>query len=278
MSAEAVEVRRGLVFTDGAGHQLAGTLYLPTGGGPHPCLVAVHGGGWRNAVTDVYDYLGPWLAARGYAVFAITYRLASEKAKAFPEAVQDVRAAVQFVRTRASEFGIAADRVGLIGDSAGAHLAALVALAGDEPEFRGDQSDEVTPAIKVAVCVYGVFDLAQQWRHDQLARREQIAESFLGKKLIDDRRPFFHASPLAHVSARRNKTAFLLAWGTEDDVVDHRDQSLPFLEALKQAGYFVRTVIALGAPHHWLADPIDEVGSFSGFFAPRLLRFLQAKL
>ena len=48
--------------------------------------------------------------------------------------------------------------------------------------------------------------------------------------------------------------------------------------ALKQAGFFVRTTILQGAPHYFGSDPIDEPGSFSGFLAPRLMRFLQEKL
>ncbi len=89
---------------------------------------------------------------------------------------------------------------------------------------------------------------------------------------------YFDASPLSHVSAKNNATAFLLAWGTADDIVDHEEQSGAFLEALKQAGHYVRTVVLPGAPHFWIGDPLDEPGSHSGFFAARLLRFLQAKL
>jgi acetyl esterase/lipase len=60
--------------------------------------------------------------------FAISYRLSKPGAKTFPGAVYDVKAAVQFVRANAARFGIDPDRIGLMGDSAGAHLAALVAL------------------------------------------------------------------------------------------------------------------------------------------------------
>ena len=49
-------------------------------------------------------------------------------------------------------------------------------------------------------------------------------------------------------------------------------------KALKQAGFFARTAVVPGAPHYWLSDPIDEPGSFSGFLAPRLVRFLAERL
>ncbi len=61
-------------------------------------------------------------------------------------------------------------------------------------------------------------------------------------------------------------------------MVDHKEQSEAFLEALKQAGHYVRSVVVAGAPHFWIGDPLDEAGSHSGFFAHRLLRFLQARL
>jgi acetyl esterase/lipase len=50
-------------------------LYLPKGAGRHPALVAVHGGGWQAGDKDFYQYWGPYLAQRGYAVSSINYRL-----------------------------------------------------------------------------------------------------------------------------------------------------------------------------------------------------------
>ncbi len=69
-----------------------------------------------------------------------------------------------------------------------------------------------------------------------------------------------------------------LSWGTEDDLVDIEQQSKPFMLALKQAGFFVRSAIVPFAPHYWTGDPIDEAGSFTGFLAPRLHRFLLERL
>ena len=93
-----------------------------------------------------------------------------------------------------------------------------------------------------------------------------------------DRRRYFEASPLSHATIGNNKTAVYLAWGTEDDVVDHRIQSHEFLLALKQAGFNVRSCVLHGAPHYWLSDPIEEPTSHSGFLAPRLLRYLAERL
>ena len=95
---------------------------------------------------------------------------------------------------------------------------------------------------------------------------------------MESKRLFHEASPLTYTTIDNNHTAFLLAWGTEDDIVDPGSQSEVFVTALKQAGFFVRTMIVQGAPHYWMWDPIDEANSYTGFLAPKLLRFLQNQL
>ena len=133
--------------------------------------------------------------------------------------------------------------------------------------------------MKVLVGTYGIYDLLTQWRHSQLGNPgDNLVESFLGVSPMQDRRTYFDASPLSHATIANNKTAVFLIWGTEDDTVDYRSQSLEFLTALKQAEFQARPCVVHGAPHYWLSDPIDEPGSHSGFVAPRLLRFLKERL
>jgi acetyl esterase/lipase len=260
--------------------KLLGDLYLPKGLDKAPVLVAVHGGGWQVGSRAIYKYWGPYLAKNGYAVFAISYRLAKPGVKSYPAAVYDVKAAVQFVRAKAGELGVDPDRIGLIGDSAGAHLSALVALAGGEPQFSSeDQTDPLaatSSAVKAVVGVYGVYDMLAQWEHDQIVRpRDHITEKFLGGSPMLIRRAYFDASPLSYATVDKNRTRFLLVYGTADDIVDPVTQSQKLLTALKQAGFFVRTVVIPGAGHFWVADPVEEPGSFGAFAAPKVLRFLE---
>jgi acetyl esterase/lipase len=197
--------------------------------------------------------------------------------------VHDVRAAVQFTRSRATDFRIDADRIALWGNSAGAQLAALVALAGDGDLFKDgypqDPYAAISTKVKLLIGVYGIYDLLAQWRQSQIANPgDNLVESFLGVSPTADRRIYFEASPISHAIAANNKTAVYLSWGTADDVVDHRAQSLEFLVALKQAEFTVRSCVVEGAPHYWLSDPIKESNSYSGFLAPRLLRFMNEQL
>ena len=103
-------------------------------------------------------------------------------------------------------------------------------------------------------------------------------ENFIGAAPMENRQLYFDATPISYATYANNKTAVLLAYGTEDDLVDRKAHSDAFLRALKQAGFFARTCVVQGAGHYWLSDPIDEPGSYTGFFAPRLMRFLAEKL
>jgi acetyl esterase/lipase len=272
-----------IVFAEHDGVTLLGDLYLPQGLRKAPVLVGVHGGGWQVGDRKFYTNWGNYLARNGYAVFAIEYRLMKPGVKTWPGAVYDTRAAVQFVRAEAAEFGLDAERVGLIGDSAGAHLSALVALAGKERLFSSQYLSDrhaATPAeVKAVVGFYGVYDMLAQWEHDQITRpRDQIVEKLLGDPPMVSRKVFFEASPLSYATIDKNSTRFLLIYGREDDVVDPATQSEKFLTALKQAGFFARAIVVPGAGHFWSVDPVDEPGSFGAYVGPKMLRFLEGAL
>ena len=81
---DGVTVHNGIAYANHDGVELLGDLYLPKYAKAAPALVAVHGGGWVAGVRAAFQYWGPYLAARGIAVFAISYRLAT-KTKTFPE-------------------------------------------------------------------------------------------------------------------------------------------------------------------------------------------------
>jgi acetyl esterase/lipase len=277
------ELRKNVAYANHDGVELTGDFYVPAGPGPHPVVINVHGGYWRRGSRDTFHHWGPYLAERGYAGFTVSYRLTKPGKKTYPEVVHDIRAAVQFTKSRAQDFKIDPDRIALWGNSAGAHLAAIVALAGDSPLFKGgypqDPYASVSTKVKLLIGTYGIYDLLAQWRQSQIGNPgDNLVESLLGASPMQDRRVYFDASPISHAITANNKTAVFVIWGTEDDVVDCKMQSLEFLLALKQAGFTARPCVVHGAPHYWLSDPIEEPGSHSGFVAPRLLRFMKDQL
>jgi acetyl esterase/lipase len=277
-----VSMRTDIAFAEHDGIKLVGDLYSPKGVEKAPVLVAMHGGGWQIGDRRFYTHWGAYLARNGYAVFAIEYRLMKPGVKTYPGAVYDVKAAVQYVRANAADLSVDPDRIALIGDSAGGHLAALVALAGGEPiysaEYRNDSHAATSSKVKAVVGVYGVYDMLRQWEHDQMARpRDHVTEKFLGASPMVNRKVFFDSSPISYATVDKNATRFLLVHGTDDDIVDATTQSASFLTALKQAQFVARSIVVPGAGHFWITDPL-EPGSFGAYAGPKVLLFLKAWL
>lgn len=280
MTDASITTQAGIAYANHDGVELLGDLYRPKTAKAAPALVAVHGGGWVQGARSAFQYWGPYLASRGIAVFSISYRLAA-KGKMFPQAVQDVLAGVQFMRGKAGDLGIDPQRIGLMGASAGGHLAALAALGGEKfaGGYPGDPFAKAGTEVKALIGVYGVYDLVAMWTTYQLqGGAENNIQKFLGAAPMENRQLYFDASPISYATYAKNKIAVLLAVGTEDDLVDRNAHTDAFTLALKQAGFFVRPCVVHGAPHYWMNDPIDEPTSYSGFLAPRLLRFLAEKL
>ena len=279
-STYAVSTQSKVEYAQHDGVTLTGDLYLPKGLDKAPLVIAVHGGGWQAGGPVTYRHWGTFLAKHGFAVFAVSYRLSKPGAKTFPGAVYDIKAAVQFARANATQLGIDPDRIGLMGDSAGAHLVALVALAGDEPlfstEYRSDPHIATAANVKSVIGFYGVYDMQAQWLHDQ------ITEKFIGVSPMQNRRIYFDASPMSYATVEKNektRTRFLLIHGTNDDIVDPQTQSQVFLTALKQAGFFARSIVVPGSGHFWASEPVEEeAGSYGAQAAPQMLRFLQGAL
>jgi acetyl esterase/lipase len=291
-----VTTQPSLVYAEHDGSRLVGDLYLPKGRTKAPALVAIHGGAWRVGNRAFYKYWGPFLARNGYALFTIEYRLG--KPGTYPAAVYDVKAAIQFVRARAAEFDIDPDRIGLMGDSAGGQLAALLALAGGcfTSAYRDDPYAATDINVKAVVGFYGIYEMLAQWNHDTLAQRRQellaqrnqdlirrpggnITEEFLSVSPMQNRRIYAESSPISYATADRNHVRFLLFHGTSDELVDPPSQSGAFLAALTRAGFFARLIMIPGAGHYWAPEPFEGAPrSYGAMAAPRLLRFLRSSL
>lgn len=266
------------------GAELKGDLYLPKGRGPFPLLVAAPGGAWRICSRAGLRQWGLYLAARGYGVFAIDYRVSTPARKAFPEAVRDVIAAVRFARGSASQYNIDPQRIGLLGTSAGAHLAALAALAYDKADFGAAHKDDafanVSAEVKTAVLVYGIYDAFKQWQDDLALNpgvEGSVTRNLIGKEPYEDPQLFFDASPIKYVTYAKSRLPVFVSWGTADEWVNP-EQSELFVRVLQQARFNVRTHRALGASHFWFAQSPEEAGTDSAHLAPRLLTFLKSSL
>ncbi len=128
-SAVGVERVSDIVYAERDGVGLLLDAYLPKSEGPHPAIVVVHGGGWRNGSKTQLAVHAWYLARGGFAVFAINYRLSPEHQ--WPAHIDDCREAVRWVRRSAADFDVDPERIGAFGYSAGAHLVSLLGTVSD---------------------------------------------------------------------------------------------------------------------------------------------------
>ncbi len=282
MTSDAVAHRPDLVVAVHDGETLSADAWLPVGAARPPALILLHGGAWTKGSRHAYAEWGRYLAGRGIAAVAIDYRLATPGRSAFPESLWDVKGAIQALRAGHLGFEVDGNRIGMLGGSAGAHLAALAALTAGDPVWRNPYPDpfaDVSAAAPVVIGLAGTYDMIERWVHDRLDRTpdDSSAELLLGGTPMSQRRRYYEASPVFHASeANARGTRWLLAWGTEDDVTPPETQSLALSRHLKLAGAVVRHAPIVGAPHYWYfeTEP-DAPGSFNARFAERLHVFLE---
>jgi acetyl esterase/lipase len=195
------------VYTTREQQRLELDLYRPAAPqGAAPCVVVIHGGSWENGDSAQIPGLNSYLAARGYAVAAINYRLAPKHR--FPAARDDVLEAIAYLKANAAELGIDARQFVLLGRSAGAQLALLVAYTANDPSIRG------------AVSFYGPADLV--YGHEHPARKRIIdsvgvIERYLGDSPARAPETYAAASPIAHAGPASPPT--LLIHGRRDNMV-----------------------------------------------------------
>jgi acetyl esterase/lipase len=143
-------------------------VYTPKAVAPFPVVVLIHGGGWVQGDKMEYrtSIKTEALLARGYAVVAVNYRL-SNVAK-FPAQIQDVKAAVRWIRANATTYNFNPNKIGAWGTSAGGHLTALLATSGGinalEDLTQGDATKSST--IQAAVDWFG--PIFYKWMHKLL--------------------------------------------------------------------------------------------------------------
>jgi acetyl esterase/lipase len=137
---DGVSVKTDVPYRDGDNGRWRLDLVLP---GPHrretrPALLFIHGGGWRFGDKRRDRFLGPALefASRGYVCLTVNYRLLDEAP--LSACVADVKSAVRWLRAHAERYGVDPNAIGAYGNSAGAHLAVMLALSAGSPELDGD--------------------------------------------------------------------------------------------------------------------------------------------
>lgn len=222
---------------------------------PMPAVVWLHGGGWCGGDYRGEENLG--LARRGYFTANVEYRLSHEAP--FPAQIHDCKAAIRHLRARAVEYGLAPDRIGVWGASAGGHLAALVGAAGRVAELEGELGNGDQPSeVQAVIDICGPSDLPGLSRSAAAYEiLRTVVEQFLGGPLAERLELARAASPLAHVTP--TCPPFMIVHGDQDDVVPI-SESEKLDAALREAGVESALVRVRGGGHGFgpEADPTPE--------------------
>jgi len=221
-------------------------IYRPDGASRRTAILFFHGGGWRGGAREMMRPIARDMAALGYVAMPVSYRLLGDAP--FPAQIADVRAAIRWARTHASDVAIDADRIVLWGSSAGAHLSLLAAGAPNESAF-----DDEGEAIGVSTSVAGVIAVHPPVEFHvgaQSSRHTTSGAALLGEAASADAARA--ASPLTYVSAAFPPT--LLLHGTSDRMVNHAASETMFA-ALRAAKAPVDLRLFHGHTHGFDAIP-----------------------
>ena len=255
-----VSVLPDLVYARYGRRKLLLDLYLPSrfmqG---RPGVVVVRGGGWMVNDRKRFAHVASALAERGIVAACIEYRTADEAA--FPGAIQDVKAAVRWMRANARKYGISSEVIGTLGGSSGAHMALLAGLSAGVSEFEGDGGNsETSSSIQVVVAMATPTDLLSLNDNNK-----STVGKFLHSTPAENGEKWRWASPANHI--KRDGPPVLLLQGSDDDSVPS-SQSVDFAQRYREAGANAEVYILPGAPHAfwnyrpWFSEAMERSAEF----------------
>lgn len=215
---------------------------VPDGPGPFPVVVLVHGGGWMTGSPTIMEPLARHLNANGYLTINTRYALSTSRRAGFPDSVDDVACAVRHGREHPNGDGT----VTVIGHSAGAHIGAIVALAGSS--YGADCQYPGTGTPDRFVGLAGPYDVS---------RLGPAMGSFFGGG-PDQAPEAWEAGNPQLLTDRNPDLQSLIMYGSDDGLVP-AGFAIDFYEALVLSGSDAHLEIVEGARHNDMHDP-DHVG------------------
>ena len=235
-------------------------LYLPerSPGKLSPAVVIIHGGGWvggdKGARREIVT--GTALAEAGYVGASINYRL--DAADRWPTNLHDCKNAVRWLRVNAERLQVDPARIGVIGGSAGGHLALMVAYTAGHPALDpGPLYQGVSDEVSACVDMYGISNLLTRQGTDKSGKPDgkfSMKTNLFPEAAGDAPEKWKLASPVYHIGKTTPPT--LILHGVGDTTVD-RDQSKELLAALQAAGVESELIMVEGANHAWSLETAD---------------------
>lgn len=277
MINDHVGVYRHLEFVSHSDGALQLDLYVPGGAGePVPAIIVIPGGGFRSQVKEKFAAEAQRLAEAGFAAASIGYRGSPEHT--FLATVHDTKAAVRFIRANAAQFNIDPDLIGAFGQSAGGHLAGMLAVTGDSEKLEGEAGTPgVSSRVQAAVSFAGAFDFISRLRdggHQGSGIEEKRAGNgaWIGEHFSAKSAAWKLASPYYHIS--EDDPPLLLVHCKDDATVPYQ-QSVQMYNGMKTIRPESRLLLFEKGGHSIRTSPLvrDEAWSWTiAFFREHLVR------
>lgn len=229
-------------------------LYQPSGTGPFPAIVQVHGGAWNSKDRSDGQNTALDLAASGIVVLSIDFRNAPEAP--YPASLQDINYAIRWLKAHAAEFGSTADRVGIYGTSSGGHQAILAAMRPDDPRYRAlplEEAPQVDARVAFVVSGWGVLFPLERYRMAKAQNNASIVRSH--DTFFRDEATHLDATPTAILE--RGERAFLpplLVFQGTDDEWTPAALAERFADTYRKAGGVVDLELLPGERHTFLYE------------------------
>lgn len=247
-----------------------------------PAIVYVTGGGFINANKDSYIQQRMDLAESGYVVASIQYRVAPTVQ--FPKPLEDVKAAVRYLRANADKYNIDPNKIGLLGGSAGGYLVAMSGATNGEKQFDVGENLHVSSDVQAVVDTYGLSDLTKiaddyspevQKKHMSPGATEALwvngspVFGGLDGGIMADPAKTELANPIHYIS---DKTPpFLLMHGNKDTAVSP-SQTYILQQALQKKGIPAERYVVANAPHGGVLWVQPEIVNIINDFFDRTLK------
>ena len=210
-------------------------------------LVYVHGGAWRAGSKS--DVPIAKLLDHGFAIASVDYRLSTQAV--FPAQIHDIKAAIRFLRAKSELYHINTSRIGVVGSSAGGHLAALVGVTNGHEALEGKVGESLNQSSDVhcIVSLYGASNLQtilSQSTEFGLKMRVPALQLLLGGQPTEKPDLAMLASPVAHLD--KNDPPLLLIHGDADPQMPPA-QSQEFAKAYEDIKRPVQFILMPGSKH-----------------------------
>ncbi|NHZ99519.1 alpha/beta hydrolase fold domain-containing protein [Massilia sp. CCM 8734] len=260
-------------------HLLQLDLYLPGQAtrdkGPLAAVVLVHGGGWRSGERANMAPLAARLAARGIAAAVIDYRLADEAR--YPAAIDDVKAALRWLRANSAAHDIDPQRIAVAGGSAGGQIASLAGVTNGMPTFDPDAAgNAVSSAAQAVINIDGLSDFtspAARANEDDPKKKPSAAGFWFGGSYAEAAHLWREASPTFYVNRRTPPMLFI--GSAQPRFAVGRDE---MVDKMTAAGVATEVVMLPDSPHSfWLFEPwidptADAIAAFLHTHIPTTTR------